>query len=1289
MKLKKLFALALAVCMVLSAAPVSMAGILSNGNSNGSATGGILSNGSSNGSTGGILSSSTPAQQPDAPSSGGRGILSSNSGDDVYYTPSTLNNTEGGNVSNPAPVVSTGNLDEGKKVESGEVFTTLTNNNTPPSGGAGLNTSPNNGLELKKTVSEAGDKITLEAWVTGEEVTVTVKEGEPVEIILVLDRSARMQVTAENGKTKMENLKAAATDFLTAVQAKSPKSRVAIVSYANDNGSTVDSGTKVEKVGALVPITEINEETKLEQVNSNLTDAIGALVANGNAYSDEALGKAAKILQDLTKEEPTNNHKRMVILFTAGIPGTSTNTSWDNNAYKIAQASIHWGVILKAEKTTSVNLNANQEFYSGSLNETDMAQYTGYTQGCEASVFCVGIDLDNCVSGHYHGSADAACNGTKINEYLYRISSHREDGSHVGCQFDVAHLFLCNQKNFNNPWETEPKNASFLIWTKTCWTFNYLDQYTRGNVSGSKVTGTKYYQAGDIKDVGSMFNEISNDITTGGSSNEALTTETIVKDVISPYFQIPADGTVTAYSVAYLGNNAWDDTASKTYAPTITGNTVTVDGFNFSDNWVGTANGEAHGEKLVIEIDIEPKTGFLGGQGIPTNDDTQAGVYLGKTLVENFPSSAAKTDITIPPVTVDVKNKNVYLSNEMSDADMLSDAVVKIGDTVLDLHEENFGLEAWQYAFLSEIKVVATEDASSFNATCTVTDQAGNTKSGTDATAAQITVFKPVLTFKDSTIYLGQTPDYEEQNYGDPLFAWMHNTTNAETVTMTGGRPSLDVEFTEPDDFTVCRDISVKSVQLNGEGNYVTLTTVQNGDKDYFTVHVVEPVATFQDSTIYLGYTPNQNDFEDYNIVPESIAWKHTADDGNAQPGDIKPEVKYSFVPTSDYNDCTTVKATVSSGGVVNSQGERAFTVHVIQPTITFADQDIYLSDTPVYAEPGFAWNQLCADKCEGKIPAAINKTDTQTSFAYAYSVDPAPFTQCTDVNVSVEIGTTDYTQYVTLKNGDTTRNVEGKEHEFTVHVYLPQIVLEGQNLWADYDYDVTLTDGMKDATISEWSNQCNSNEKKEHSTSLPQCSDPVYKFTLNGVEITSYNAKDEEILDQSTIGVALVTIKVGGNVYEFKNVAPVEYTVTVNKFDLTINKEWNGNAIYKQDAIFDLYHLVTVEENGKQVEKPIPVSQVVLPTGQNSVTVSGLLCGQDYTVTEADDWTWRWDSDDAEQEVTGASHEVSTSDPHGENGHTETVSFVNTLVKELWLSFCTFVRNIFGQDAIQKGGSF
>ena len=148
-------------------------------------------------------------------------------------------------------------------------------------------------------------------------------------------------------------------------------------------------------------------------------------------------------------------------------------------------------------------------------------------------------------------------------------------------------------------------------------------------------------------------------------------------------------------------------------------------------------------------------------------------------------------------------------------------------------------------------------------------------------------------------------------------------------------------------------------------------------------------------------------------------------------------------------------------------------------------------------------------------------------------------------------------------------------------------------------------------------------------------------------------------------------------------------FTIHTNKFDLTIHKTWNGAAVYKQDAIFTV-------SGGRG---PF---QVVLPAGQDSIVIKGLLCGQKYEVTEDGNWTWRWNSSSEKPvlEKTDTAHtSVSVRNPHdqtddgtnpGAHG-AKSVSFTNTLKEtlgELWFSFCTFVKNIFGAGRLEGRGN-
>ncbi len=66
----------------------------------------------------------------------------------------------------------------------------------------------------------------------------------------------------------------------------------------------------------------------------------------------------------------------------------------------------------------------------------------------------------------------------------------------------------------------------------------------------------------------------------------------------------------------------------------IDGNSVSVTGFDFSENYVGTVTNHGsvsyRGHKLVIRFSVKPQPGFLGGNNVPTN--AGAGVYENKDL---------------------------------------------------------------------------------------------------------------------------------------------------------------------------------------------------------------------------------------------------------------------------------------------------------------------------------------------------------------------------------------------------------------------------------------------------------------------------------------------------------------------------------------------------------------------------------------------------------------------------------------------------------------------------------
>ena len=67
-------------------------------------------------------------------------------------------------------------------------------------------------------------------------------------------------------------------------------------------------------------------------------------------------------------------------------------------------------------------------------------------------------------------------------------------------------------------------------------------------------------------------------------------------------------------------------------------------------------------------------------------------------------------------------------------------------------------------------------------------------KSGTDT--KKINVFKPVLTFKDSTAYYGETVDTNFDTNNKVSEVWKHNDTLSTSVTILGEKPALDITYT-------------------------------------------------------------------------------------------------------------------------------------------------------------------------------------------------------------------------------------------------------------------------------------------------------------------------------------------------------------------------------------------------------------------------------------------------------------------------------------------------------------
>ena len=164
-----------------------------------------------------------------------------------------------------------------------------------------------------------------------------------------------------------------------------------------------------------------------------------------------------------------------------------------------------------------------------------------------------------------------------------------------------------------------------------------------------------------------------------------LGTDTVVQDVISDYFKLPAGAgsQIKVYVAPYTSSGTWGDYEPSGLTAQVTGKTVKVTGFDFSANYCAAENGRLdaehpnqpgsfYGRKLITEIPIEQEPGFLGGQNVPTNA-YGSGIYKGdNTLMEIYKSPTV--NVPIPEISVTAEDKNIYLSNQLKTEAMLRDA---------------------------------------------------------------------------------------------------------------------------------------------------------------------------------------------------------------------------------------------------------------------------------------------------------------------------------------------------------------------------------------------------------------------------------------------------------------------------------------------------------------------------------------------------------------------------------------------------------------------------------------
>lgn len=611
------------------------------------------------------------------------------------------------------------------------------------------------GLNLSKTATANADgsyKIRMEAFTTGKVTTTT--STTPVDVVLVLDQSGSMAYDFNGNSTNNDTsrrqyaMKQAVNQFIGAVadkyDAEKSDHRISIVTFGSD-ASVLQGWTPVSQDGKKTLQGEI---TGLPSTPSGATN-----VGDGMKQAETLMGSGYNYTGSNTTRQ------KVVVVFTDGVPTTQSdfNTTVANTAIKSAKALKDSGAtvysvgIFNGAKPEQLYGDSGFKYNSNGQVGSYWASFSWWGIG----------DVKN-----YDIPAG--------NRFLNYISGNFPDATEIGIQ---------------------PYDSSFLGIGYYGW------EITR---NFNRASSSYYLTANDSASLSRIFTTISENI---GQASIDLSSSTVVKDIVTPYFTMPANtADVKLYTADYNGTSfGMEQPAGSDVRATIDANTntVSVTGFDFNKYYVADKQHEGtYGKKLIIEFSVQRKPGFVGGNNVPTNGDT-SGVYTEKGV------SAGLFDVpkvNVPIIAPELAGQDChvyYLGTQPTPEQMC---------TPYDTAGSDFSFVKVSYTTSGSVDM--TQDGS-YTVTATVSpkEEAASDSAGASAQPATATVtstvyvYKPELTFQDGEGYYGDTVPGFDGNLTATV--WKHGETEANTDAM-GAAPALTLTYTPDADAIVDGKINTR-----------------------------------------------------------------------------------------------------------------------------------------------------------------------------------------------------------------------------------------------------------------------------------------------------------------------------------------------------------------------------------------------------------------------------------------------------------------------------------------------
>ncbi len=641
--------------------------------------------------------------------------------------------------------------------------------------------APSNGLELSKTVKANANgsyTITMESYTTGTVTTST--KTVPVDIVLVLDQSGSM-ADDFNGNSRQRAMKQAVNSFIASVADKysaEADHRMAIVTFGS-NAKNLQGWTFVNAEG------KATLQGKISGLPNSPSGATN--VAAGMEQAETLMGSGYNYTGTNTERQ------KVVVVFTDGVP--TTDSEFD--------ISVANGAIASAKQLKDSGATVYSVGIFNGANPNELYGASGFDTNSDGTVRSKWV-MDTW--GFFPGTDFPEADRPAGNRFLNYLSSNYPGATSIGLTRATAGLGILHYK---------------ITYTIEA---NY-----------ASAANNYYLTANDSASLNSIFETISDNIQT---ANIDLGSQTVVKDTVTKYFDLPTDTSdIKVYTAAAKADGTFGERVLATdLTPKIEGNAVTVTGFDFNANFVSKnpKSDGSYGKKLIVEFNVTPKDEFIGGNDVPTNDWQNTGVY-DKTgaLVENFnnATNTPKVNVPVKDPAFTTADKTIYLGNSTQVSGLYT-----LADTT-----------GWQYDYVNvEVDgvtgtTVSPEVCTEYEITVTFKPKTDGTKAEGPANSmngksttekATVHVLKPnaTVTLNDVSRFYGESYTLGADNNAAVSLEWKDMTNGHTTIPAAEGtapyeEAGLTVAYVAPTGITVTDnkftvpkdDVTITVKLMNGE----------------------------------------------------------------------------------------------------------------------------------------------------------------------------------------------------------------------------------------------------------------------------------------------------------------------------------------------------------------------------------------------------------------------------------------------------------------------------------------